>query len=179
MPRSLSHQPSCPHLCLLPLRRLVDTHIKQHLQLCHEWTPRHWGPLCVLLSTVSCNHLSPLSSAPCNSGKFSHLKMHAAQSFVWKPTLLIKEKGFFYCCGYILDSWLITFLLPPQESRHDKEKSEKKEKRESTGAKEDKKQYPLMATNWATVELHSLELALWCRTGEAFWSSKREVWWQA
>lgn len=37
----------------------------------------------------------------------------------------------FPICGFFL-----------KESRHDKEKTEKKEKRDSTGGKEEKKQYP-------------------------------------
>lgn len=40
-----------------------------------------------------------------------------------------------------LEKSLFLFVIM-QESRHDKEKSEKK--RDSTGAKEDKKQYPFM-----------------------------------
>lgn len=41
--------------------------------------------------------------------------------------------------GTIISYFPYVFL---KESRHDKEKAEKKEKRDSTGGKEEKKQYP-------------------------------------
>jgi len=40
----------------------------------------------------------------------------------------------------IINYFLYVYCL--KESRHDKEKAEKKEKRDSTGGKEEKKQYP-------------------------------------